>query len=326
MMKLVKGSKGELGCDISYYQGNVEFNKMKRAGIKFVIIRAGFGQSVDKRFVTYINAAIKAGLKVGVYWFIYAGNTYISQLNAQKMISVINPYKNQITCGVWADWEYDSDRCAGALTTAKRCAIVKAFLDEMTAKGYEVGIYSNQDYIKSGKFSSALISAYPLWFAQYASKMSAYSQKGKDGQAYMWQFTSSGKGSQYGVSSSALDLDYAYFEDSNVRTDTILDKVQSNPNVIKASDNPYQEPQRMLYYNPRVYMRYGDDVKWVQWHLWRFGLFLDQQGRPDANQIDGQFGPGTQKAVIEAQKRLGFAGVEIDGIVGPNTIMKFKSV
>ena len=53
---------------------------------------------------------------------------------------------------------------------------------------------------------------------------------------------------------------------------------------------------------------------------------MDSKGRPDASQIDGQFGPGTQKAVIEAQKRLGFTGADIDGIVGPNTIKKFKSV
>lgn len=325
MMKIVKDSKGELGCDISYYQGDVDFVKMKKAGIKFVIIRAGFGQTVDKRFVSYINAAIKAGLKVGIYWFIYASDTYISKMNAIKIMTVIEPYKDKITCGVWADWEYDSDRVAGELTVSKRCAIVKTFLDALTDKGYEVGIYSNQDYIKSGKFSKELISEYPLWFAKYSIPIGEYSKKGKEGQAYMWQYTSRGNGKQYGVSSATLDMDLGYFIDIDVDTTTVLDKVQTDNKAIKSSDNPWPEPTRTIFYNQSInrYIMHGDDVKWVQWNLWRFGLLLDNDGKPDAKQIDGYFGPGSQKAFEEAQKRL---GLKPDGKCGPISIKKFKEM
>lgn len=323
MMKVVKDSKGNLGCDISYYQGDVDFVKMKKAGIKFVIIRAGFGQTVDKRFVSYINATIKAGLKVGIYWFIYASDKYISKLNAIKLIAIIEPYKDKLTCGVWADWEYDSDKVAGKLSVSQRCEIVEAFLNELTSKGYEAGIYSNQDYIKSGKFTSELIASYPLWFAKYSNIIGEYSKKGKDGQAYMWQYTSSGKGSQYGVSSKNLDMDYAYFTDVNVDTTTVLDKVQTDNKVIKASDNPWTEPTRVIFYQQGKYIMHGDDVKWVQWNLWRFGLLLDNDGKPDAKQIDGYWGPGSQKAFEEAQERL---GLKTDGKCGPKSIKKFKEI
>lgn len=323
MMKIVKDSKGELGCDISYYQGDVDFVKMKTAGIKFVIIRAGFGQTIDKRFISYINAAIKAGLKVGIYWFIYATDTYISMMNALKLISIIEPYKDKITCGVWGDWEYDSEKHAGVISVSKRCAIVKTFLDALKEKGYEVGIYSNQDYIKSGKFSKEMISEYPLWFAKYSFPIGEYSKKGKDGQAYMWQYTSSGKGYQYGVSSKNLDMDYAYFTDVDVDTTTVLDKVQTDTNVIKASDNPWPEPTRVIFYQPGKYIMHGDDIKFCQWHMWRFGLLLDNDGKPDSNQIDGYWGPGSQKAFEEAQKRL---GLKQDGKCGPKSIKKFKEI
>ena len=60
--------------------------------------------------------------------------------------------------------------------------------------------------------------------------------------------------------------------------------------LIKASDNPYPEPTRTIYYTPGKANMRGDDVKWVQWHMWRFGLFLDSAGHPDASQIDGVWG------------------------------------
>ncbi len=97
IMKLLDvGTTAVAGCDISYYQGDVDFEIMKRTGIKAVIIRAGYGTTVDKRFVSYINAAIKAGLAVGVYWFLYARDTVGAINNAQKCREVIDPYKEYI--------------------------------------------------------------------------------------------------------------------------------------------------------------------------------------------------------------------------------------
>lgn len=81
----------ENGCDISYYQGDVDFVAMKKAGIKAVIIRAGYGTTIDKRFISYINAAIRAGLAIGVYWFMYAADRERSISNARKCLEVIAP-------------------------------------------------------------------------------------------------------------------------------------------------------------------------------------------------------------------------------------------
>ncbi|MDE6621345.1 MAG: hypothetical protein K2K74_12830 [Lachnospiraceae bacterium] len=50
----------ENACDISHYQGIIDFKVMKKVGIKAVIIRAGYGITIDKRFISYINAAIPA--------------------------------------------------------------------------------------------------------------------------------------------------------------------------------------------------------------------------------------------------------------------------
>lgn len=294
------------GSDISYWQGDVDFVQMYKAGIRFVIIRAGYGTTIDKHFVTYINAAIAAGLMVGVYWFIYARNPAEAKNNAKKCMEVIAPYREQIICRVWVDYEYDSDRYAGYMSNAKRSSLVRTFLTQLQTEGYEVGIYTNQDYIQSGKFSDSLIKEYSLWFAKYSSTMSKYAERGKDGHPLIWQHTSSGDGDKYGVSSRCIDLNRGYFRiEEKPNAETVLDKVQTDNTIIKASDNPYPEPQRVLQYRNRRYMQSGDDVKWSQWNFWRCGLYLDGNGVPDATQIDGLFGPDSADAAEEARRRLG---------------------
>lgn len=322
-IRLEHSTKAVQACDISYWQGNVDFNKMYVAGIRIVIIRAGYGTTQDKNFVSYINGALAAGIAVGIYWFMYALNAQEAVANARKCAEVILPYKEQITSGVWADWEYDSDKRAGNLTPAQRSAMVNAFLGTLEVD-YEVGIYSNQDYIKSGKFTKSLIAEYPLWFARYSIALGTYASKGKDGAAYMWQYTSSAYGNLYGVSSATIDLDRAYFKPVYPQEkETVLDKVQKDNTVIKAADNPYPQPTRVIYYKSGMYLMRGDDVKHVQWHLWRFGFFLNEHGIPDATKIDGMWGQNSQAAFEEAQSRL---GLKQDGKCGSLSIEKFNKV
>lgn len=317
-----------LGYDASVYQGKSNMEKAKKAGCKFVIIRAGYGKNtIDKNFVTYINDAIKNNIAVGVYWFIYAKNTADGIANAKKLLTVLEPYKEYITMGVWADWEYDSDKYAGnKLSSSARAAIIEAFNSIISGMGYEVGIYSNQDYIKSGKFPASLVAKYPLWYAYYANTYSFYGKRGKDNTPYLWQFTSSQKGSVYGVSSANLDMDWAFIKiRTRITQETPVDKVQqafTEPNAAPmASQNPYIEPKRVIYNKPSV--QHGDDVKWVQWHLWRFGLLLTTDGKPDAKKIDGYFGQESHTALLEAQRRLGLV---IDGICGKNTQTAFLKI
>lgn len=64
-----------LGIDISKWQGHVDFNAVKASGVKFVLIRAGYGRSVsqvDHYFAEHYAQAKAAGLQVGAYWYSYA--------------------------------------------------------------------------------------------------------------------------------------------------------------------------------------------------------------------------------------------------------------
>lgn len=323
MILLQSGKQPTDGCDISYHQGGINFKTLKKAGIKSVIIRAGYGTTIDKRFISYINDAIREGFAIGVYWFVYAANTVDVVANAKKCLEVIAPYKGYISLGVWCDWEYDSDQYAGAITAYMRSGLVDAFNSCIEAAGYEAGIYANQDYIQSQKFQPWLVKKYPLWFAKYNANIGSHAYKGKNSRPYIWQYSSTGDGKVHGVSSTNLDMNKVFIDLVPDEAMPPADRVSQNPDTIKAYDNPYPEPTRTIFYMPGKAIMYGDDIKWVQWHMWRFGIFVDKHGNPDASQIDGKWGPASDQALGTAQGRLGLTQ---DKKFGPVSRQAFKQV
>lgn len=190
------------GIDVSYHQGKIDFKAVKSAGYDFVIIRAGYGlRTTDTKFHENIKAAIEAGLHIGVYWFMYCLSIEQAVQNAKSFIQAIEPYKDKIDMKTWADYEYDSDTYAKkkGLTFGKkeRTDMVNAFMETMEAAGYEVGAYTNQDYMKN-KFND--FSNVPLWYARYTTQ--------KDNTVcYMWQYSSKGK--VPGINGN-VDMNYCY--------------------------------------------------------------------------------------------------------------------
>lgn len=161
------------GMDISTWNGAVDWKKVKAAGIQFVIIRAGFGNSEtqqDNRFAAYMDGALNVGLPVGVYWFSYARSVEEAKKEAEACLSVIGPYKSRITYPVFFDFEYDSETYAekaGVKVDARYVTdVTKAFCETVAAAGYRAGYYTNQDYYKHKLYPEEL-GDYDLWLADY---------------------------------------------------------------------------------------------------------------------------------------------------------------
>ena len=97
--------------DISTWNGAVDFEKVKAAGIEGVILRAGFGNgTLDNEFVGNINRAIDSGIKyIGAYWFGYAFTVDQARYEATMCDKVLEKYKDWLNLGVFYDWEYDSE-------------------------------------------------------------------------------------------------------------------------------------------------------------------------------------------------------------------------
>lgn len=206
------------GIDVSYHQGVIDWKKVAQSGIEFAIIRAGYGRStVDKCFVENICGAHTAGLKIGIYWFIYANNEAEAIENADMCDKTIKLYKDIITMKVAADFEYDSDaystRQGVKNTKESRTRIVKAFLERLKSKGYDVCNYANPDYLK-GKFGD--LSAYPLWLARYNDNMGDY-------KPWMWQYSSTGKVPGIEVN---VDLNECFIEYYHIPEFTLIDHLK----------------------------------------------------------------------------------------------------
>ena len=81
------------GIDVSYHNGVIDWKKVKQS-VDFAIIRAGYGKSqMDKQYINNICGAHTAGLKIGIYWFIYAANMDEAVLNAKMCEKCIEGYR-----------------------------------------------------------------------------------------------------------------------------------------------------------------------------------------------------------------------------------------
>lgn len=80
------------GIDISEWQGHVDLNAVKASGIKFVLIRAGYGRSAsqaDNYFAEHYAQAKAAGLQVGAYWYSYAVSPADAANEARACLTVL---------------------------------------------------------------------------------------------------------------------------------------------------------------------------------------------------------------------------------------------
>ena len=147
----IKLSPLEKGIDVSKWNGNVDWDKVKADGIDYVIIRAGYGNSnVDPYFKSHIEGASKAGLKIGIYWFSYATSVEKAKEEAAKCLETIAPYKNKISYPVFYDFEYASvdyaTKMGVKITKDLSSKMANVFLNEIKNAGYINGIYTNKDF------------------------------------------------------------------------------------------------------------------------------------------------------------------------------------
>ncbi|MCM1226567.1 MAG: glycoside hydrolase family 25 protein [Clostridium sp.] len=187
------------GIDVSRWQGDINWTSVKNAGIKFVMIKAGYGKSndqVDAKFKTNIAGAQKAGIDCGVYWYSYALNTADALMEAKACYNTIKSYK--LSYPVAFDIEDSSQM---GLTNTQLSNITKVFCDHLESLKYYVTVYSFSSMF-TDRFNSTVKSNYDVWVAHINVSKPSYT--GKYG---MWQYSHTGKVN--GIS-TAVDLDYSY--------------------------------------------------------------------------------------------------------------------
>lgn len=160
------------GIDISYFQGNIDFKKVKADGIDFIIPRCGYGKSnKDSKFSEYVAGALAAGIEVpGIYHFSYALNEENAREEARQAVKFAQEAGLPKETIIFFDLEYDSvdyaKRYAVNLDKARCIAHTNAFCQEVQNHGYRTGIYANQDYLNR-MYDDATIKKYIFWYANW---------------------------------------------------------------------------------------------------------------------------------------------------------------
>lgn len=143
------------GIDVSYFQGDINWEKVSKDGIEFVIPRIGYGKgTVDKKFMSYVKGALEAGVKVpGAYYFSYALTVDDATREGETAARLCREAGLPETTIIFFDLEYDSVRYAkdnGVNIDAKTCiAMTKAFCNAVKASGFKYGVYANADYYQN---------------------------------------------------------------------------------------------------------------------------------------------------------------------------------
>lgn len=200
LIKEHKTDKTMIGIDVSSWQSDIDFKKVKDSGVEFVIIRIGFGHKkgeiiYDSRFSEYLKSAKENGLKVGLYFYSYAKNVKESSEQAKWIIEALNG--ESLDLPIAFDWEIFSGFNNYNLSLTDLNLIGEAFIKEINSAGYEGMLYGSKYYLEN----MWNLDEYKTWLAHYIDKTNY------KGEYYIWQLSNTGKVN--GIKGD-VDLDILY--------------------------------------------------------------------------------------------------------------------
>lgn len=226
------------GIDVSVWQGNIDWAKVKAAGIEFAILRCGYGQDQtdqdDSKFKRNADECTRLGIPFGVYLYSYAKSASMAKGEANHALRLLKGYKPEY--GVWYDLE---DEVQASFSAKQLGDIAVTFCEALENAGYYVGIYANLNWLTT-KLTDSRLKAYDKWVAQW-SDVCAYT-----GEYGIWQYTS--KGSVNGISGN-VDMNIAYKDYPKIMRDAGLCGFKKN-------DKPAE--------NPVSGLKVGDKVKIIK--------------------------------------------------------------
>ncbi|WP_455500076.1 GH25 family lysozyme [Gemmiger sp.] len=213
------------GMDVSKFQGEVDWETAKAAGIDFAIIRCGFGgewdgqeenwSQDDPQWRRNADECTRLGIPFGTYLYSYATNVEEARSEADHVARLLGltappqeglddytaaPY--QLTYPVYYDLE---DKSISGVFPSEMAEITQAFFDRLAEYGYtgKQGVYASLNWVRA-RFSDPGFDAWRdnLWIARFSDEL------GYTGTYDMWQSTYSAPGADYGVQSETVDLDF----------------------------------------------------------------------------------------------------------------------
>lgn len=193
-MLIRKQTSNMRGIDVSVWQGRIDFKLVKKSGLSFVILRAGYGgdpSQEDPCFEENYAKALASGLHLGAYWYSYATSPKEARQEAVAC--------KEVLAGKRFDFpvHFDLEEPAQLKRGGSFCdSLIHALCKEMEAGGYFAGFYTSL-YVAGNLLYEAVRTRYAFWIAQCTYK----------GQYGLWQYSS--KGMAPGIN-GPVDLDLSF--------------------------------------------------------------------------------------------------------------------
>lgn len=241
------------GIDVSEFQGDIDFDRVRRDGIEAVYIRAGVGSDyTDSYFDENYDKAKAAGLKVGLYHYVTARSVDEGRRQARFFASLAAGRELELRLAM--DFEY-----FGSLSVREINQISKAYLEELTALTEKEAVIYSDTSNAIRVFDSELAREYPLWAAQYGA--SEPNDNGKWDSWVGFQYSDVGRvGGIYG------DVDLDLFTDGILLTDTARvrgerrDYRRSRTQTVYVRSRPFDTVRRLA----RKYGARPEDIESVK--------------------------------------------------------------
>lgn len=182
-----KSDDNKIGIDVSRWQKNIDFKKVKESGCEFVFIRIGVQKeingivTIDPKFKENYKKAKEASLDVGVYLYSMASSKKEASKQASWVIKTLNNEKLELP--IVFDWENFSSFNSYNLNFNDINSIALSYLDTLKKNGYDGMLYSSKNYLEN----IWNIDNYSVWLAHYTNNTN-YSGKYK-----VWQLTNNAK-------------------------------------------------------------------------------------------------------------------------------------
>lgn len=199
-----------MGIDISKHNYNrpINWQQVVSSGkVQFVIMRAGYGTTIDPKFEISYASCKQYRIPCGVYWFCQASTEAGCVREASAYINAIRGKTFEYP--IFYDVEdvgagNNNPHTLHSLGADRVSNNTRAFFNAMKMSGVRnLGLYSFASALNS-YFSNDLLTGYKVWVAQFGGSSPSYYKKGT---YCMWQYSESG--TIPGISGN-VDLDYDY--------------------------------------------------------------------------------------------------------------------
>lgn len=192
------------GIDVSEFQGNIDWNKVKADGVEFAILKLGNMYDAqsnykDSKFDTNYKNARANGIKIGAYIYNYCNTIDTLKKGLEWAIKKLEG--KELDLPFYLDMEDKDIQGETKETLTNQC---NEFAKYVESKGYQAGVYANVNWLKNELNPSDFDKDISVWVAQY------YKECQYTGKYDIWQYASDGSVS--GISGNC-DMNYLYNED-----------------------------------------------------------------------------------------------------------------